>query len=273
MVPNEFLSVGIAAGPEDIGDALKLKDQEDRDKEIESKGTLMDKKDANFDSDDEDANKENAAKDAKAEEKKKKNMTKQKDAATWDSINPIAQLQKQLEEVKLLITQSQSILDQVAGGIERFVGIFTWAEPRVTAMIILVVMAFGWATLYIQTIVRVGLELMTGVIAKVIFKIITPERVKFACTCGLLWLLRHPAIFPNDVRRAIQEEKNARMEAQLAAEAKKESGEMDASEEVDSELAEALKDEPPKVDYLFDPRPMPPLNVFFRIPTRSSQLV
>jgi hypothetical protein len=270
MVPNEFLSVGIAAGPEDIGDALKLKDQEDRDKEIESKGRLMDKKDANFDSDDEDANKENVAKDAKAEEKKKKNLTKQKEAATWDSINPIAQLQKQLEEVRLLITQSQSILDQVAGCIERFVGIFTWAEPRVTAMIILVVMAFGWATLYIQTIVRVGLELMTGVIAKVIFKIITPERVKFACTCGLLWLLRHPAIFPNEVRRAIQEEKNARMEAQLAAEAKKESEE---TGEVDMELAEALKDEPPKVDYLFDPRPMPPLNVFFRIPTRSSQLV
>jgi len=131
-------------------------------------------------------------------------------------------------------------------------------------------MAFGWTTLYIQTIVRVGLELMTGVIAKVIFKIITPERVKFACTCGLLWLLRHPAIFPNDVRRAIQEEKNARMEARLAAEAKKESEE---TGEVDMELAEALKDEPPKVDYLFDPRPMPPLNVFFRIPTRSSQLV
>ena len=124
--------------------------------------------------------------------------------------------------------------------------------------------------MYIQTIVRVGLELMTGVIAKVIFKIITPERVKFACTCGLLWLLRHPAIFPNDVRRAIQEEKNARMEARLAAEAKKESEE---TGEVDMELAEALKDEPPKVDYLFDPRPMPPLNVFFRIPTRSSQLV
>jgi hypothetical protein len=44
-------------------------------------------------------------------------------------------------------------------------------------------------------------------------------------------------------------------------------------EEVDLELEEALKDAPPKVDYLFDPRPMPPLNVFFRIPTRSSQLV
>lgn len=141
-------------------------------------------------------------------------------------------------------------------------------------MTILVVLALGWATLYIQTIVRVGFELMTGVVAKVVFKIVTPERVKFACTCGLLWLLRHPAIFPDDVRRAIQEEKNARIEAQLAAEAKKASGEMNAQpEEVDLELEEALKDASPKVDYLFDPRPMPPLNVFFRIPTRSSQLV
>ena len=202
----------------------------------------------------------------------KKNMTK-KEAATWDSINPIAQLQKQLEEVKLLITQSQSILDQVAGGVERFIGIFTWAEPRVTAMTILVVMALGWSTLYIQAIVRIGIELMTGVVAKVIFKIVTPERVKFACTCVLLWLLRHPAIFPDDVRRAIQEEKNARIEAQLAAEAKKANGEMNASEEADLELEEAIKEAPPKVDYLFDPRPLPPLNVFFRIPTRRSQLV
>ena len=272
MVPNEFLSVGIAAAPEDIDDALKLKDQEDREKEIESKDARMA---ANLDSDGEDYDdKEKAAKDAKEAEKKKKSMTKPKEAATWDSINPIAQLQKQLEEVKLLITQSQSILDQVAGGVERFIGIFTWAEPRVTAMTILVVLALGWATLYIQTIVRVGFELMTGVVAKVVFKIVTPERVKFACTCGLLWLLRHPAIFPDDVRRAIQEEKNARIEAQLAAEAKKASGEMNAQpEEVDLELEEALKDAPPKVDYLFDPRPLPPLNVFFRIPTRSSQLV
>ena len=272
MVPNEFLSVGIAAAPEDIDDALKLKDQEDREKEIESKDARMA---ANLDLDGEDFDdKEKAAKDAKEAEKKKKSMTKPKEAATWDSINPIAQLQKQLEEVKLLITQSQSILDQVAGGVERFIGIFTWAEPRVTAMTILVVLALGWATLYIQTIVRVGFELMTGVVAKVVFKIVTPERVKFACTCGLLWLLRHPAIFPDDVRRAIQEEKNARIEAQLAAEAKKASGEMNAQpEEVDLELEEALKDAPPKVDYLFDPRPMPPLNVFFRIPTRSSQLV
>ena len=273
MVPNEFLSVGIAAASEDIDAALKLKDQEDREKEIESKGPLLAKQVANMDSDDDSDDKENAAKVAKeAEEKKKKNMTK-KEAATWDSINPIAQLQKQLEEVKLLITQSQSILDQVAGGVERFIGIFTWAEPRVTAMTILVVMALGWSTLYIQAIVRIGIELMTGVVAKVIFKIVTPERVKFACTCVLLWLLRHPAIFPDDVRRAIQEEKNARIEAQLAAEAKKANGEMNASEEADLELEEAIKEAPPKVDYLFDPRPLPPLNVFFRIPTRSSQLV
>ena len=115
------------------------------------------------------------------------------------------------------------------------------AEPRVTAMTILVVLALGWATLYIQTIVRVGFELMTGVVAKVVFKIVTPERVKFACVRPL-WLLRHPAIFPDDVRRAIQEEKNARIEAQLAAEAKKASGEMNAQpEEVDLELEEAQK--------------------------------
>ena len=48
---------------------------------------------------------------------------------------------------------------------------------------------------------------------------------------------------------------------------------MNASEEADLELEEAIKEAPPKVDYLFDPRPLPPLNVFFRIPTRSSQLV
>ena len=62
---------------------------------------------ANLDLDGEDFDdKEKAAKDAKEAEKKKKSMTKPKEAATWDSINPIAQLQKQLEEVKLLITQS-----------------------------------------------------------------------------------------------------------------------------------------------------------------------
>ena len=72
----------------------------------------------------------------------------------------------------------------------------------------------------------------------------------------------------------VDAERLRRIEAQLAAEAKKASGEMNAQpEEVDLELEEALKDAPPKVDYLFDPRPMPPLNVFLRIPTRSSQLV
>ena len=73
MVPNEFLSVGIAAASEDIDAALKLKDQEDREKEIESKGPLLAKKVANMDSDDDSDDKENAAKVAKeAEEKKKK---------------------------------------------------------------------------------------------------------------------------------------------------------------------------------------------------------
>lgn len=163
-------------------------------------------------------------------------------------------------------------MDDIAGGVERFIGMFTWSEPRVTAMIILVVLASGWSALYIQEIVSVAFHLLTGVVAKVIFKIVTAERVKFACTCGLLWLLRHPALFPDDIRRAIQEEKNARIEAQLLAEAKKDADGA-IGEDVDVELQEALKDAPPKVDYLFDPRPLPPLNIFFRIPTRGSQLV
>ena len=88
---NEFLSVGIMAAGEDIDDALKLKDQEDREKEIELKDARMA---ANLDSDGENFDdKEKAAKDAKEAEKKKKSMTKPKEAATWDSINPISQLQ------------------------------------------------------------------------------------------------------------------------------------------------------------------------------------
>ena len=61
-------------GAEDIDDALKLKDQEDREKEIELKDARMA---ANLDSDGENFDdKEKAAKDAKEAEKKKKSMTK-----------------------------------------------------------------------------------------------------------------------------------------------------------------------------------------------------
>ena len=273
MVPNEFLSVGIAAAPEDLHDALKMKNQDDKDLEIDAKNKLI-KAGAGAFSDSDDEGKEVKKDDdgSHPPTPTKKQSTKRKEANPWEAINPLVQIQKQLDEVTLLITQSQTIMDDIAGGVERFIGMFTWSEPRVTAMIILVVLASGWSALYIQEIVSVAFHLLTGVVAKVIFKIVTAERVKFACTCGLLWLLRHPALFPDDIRRAIQEEKNARIEAQLLAEAKKDADGA-IGEDVDVELQEALKDAPPKVDYLFDPRPLPPLNIFFRIPTRGSQLV
>ena len=110
--------------------------------------------------------------------------------------------------MKLLITQSQSILDQVAGGVERFVGIFTWAEPRVTAMTILVVMALGWSTLHIQTIVE--LVLIDDKRRRQSYFQDCAGRVKFACI-AYLWLLRHRHL-PGRRARAIQEEKNARIE-------------------------------------------------------------
>ena len=65
-----------------------------------------------------------------------------------------------------------------------------------------------------------------------------------------LWLLRHP-VFPDDVRRAIQEEKTP--ESKRSCAEAKANGEMNASEEADLELEEAIKEAPPKVDYLFDP--------------------
>ena len=58
---------------------------------------------------------------------------KPKEAFNWDSINPLAALQRQMDEVFAMITLSQTILDEVAGAAERLAGILSWEEPRVTA--------------------------------------------------------------------------------------------------------------------------------------------
>ena len=45
-----------------------------------------------------------------------------KETFSWESLNPLAALQKQMDEVFAMITLSQSILDEVAGGLERVAG-------------------------------------------------------------------------------------------------------------------------------------------------------
>jgi hypothetical protein len=92
----------------------------------------------------EEKEKEDARKKAEAEAK-----PKLQEAFTWDSLNPLAAMQKQMAEVYAMITMSQNILDEVAGAAERLAGILSWEEPRVTAGFVVVLLVLAWMLIYV----------------------------------------------------------------------------------------------------------------------------
>ena len=169
-----------------------------------------------------------------------------------------------------MITMSQNILDEVAGAAERLAGILSWEEPRVTAGFVVVLLVLAWMLIYVEAVTRFFVKFIMGVVVKTIFTIISPSTIKFGVSAGILFVLRHPAILPDEQTKAVQEaKKKAEREAAVAAEQREAAA--DEGEELDA--ASLPPPPPPAPTAILDPRPLPPLNVFFRMPTQSDRLL
>jgi hypothetical protein len=227
-------AAAVKAKEEEEKELLKLSKEEREAKETQKKLLLEKKR----------AAEKAAAEKAKAEAPK--------ETFSWESLNPLAALQKQMDEVFAMITLSQSILDEVAGGLERVAGVLSWEEPRVTAGFLLVILAAAWALVYVEVVTRFFVKIVLGVVVKTVFTIVSPSTLKFGASAGILFAMRHPAILPDEKTKVLQEAKaRAAREAALAAEL--------ANEEEDDESSENAA--------------VAPLNVFFRMPTQSDRLL
>jgi flagellar biosynthesis GTPase FlhF len=186
-----------------------------------------------------------------------------KETFSWESLNPLAALQKQMDEVFAMITLSQSILDEVAGGLERVAGVLSWEEPRVTAGFLCAILVSAWALVYVEVVTRFFVKIILGVVVKTIFTVVSPSTLKFGASAGILFAMRHPAILPDEKTKVLQEAKaRAAREAALAAELANDDD--DASQSVVA--ATPAPPAPPSA-------PLAPLNVFFRMPTQSDRLL
>ena len=241
-------AAAVKAREEEEKELLKLSKEEREAKETQKKLLLEKKR----------AAEKAAAEKAKAEAPK--------ETFSWESLNPLAALQKQMDEVFAMITLSQSILDEVAGGLERVAGVLSWEEPRVTAGFLLVILAAAWALVYVEVVTRFFVKIVLGVVVKTVFKIVSPSTLKFGASAGILFAMRHPAILPDEKTKVLQEAKaRAAREAALAAEL--------ANEEGDDEEAENAAVAPPAAPPAPPSAPLAPLNVFFRMPTQSDRLL
>jgi hypothetical protein len=169
-----------------------------------------------------------------------------------------------MDEVFAMITLSQSILDEVAGGLERVAGVLSWEEPRVTAGFLCAILVSAWALVYVEVVTRFFVKIILGVVVKTIFTVVSPSTLKFGASAGILFAMRHPAILPDEKTKVLQEAKaRAAREAALAAELANEDDD-DASPSVVA--ATPAPPAPPSA-------PLAPLNVFFRMPTQSDRLL
>ena len=145
---------------------------------------------------------------------------------------------------------------------ERVAGILSWEEPRVTAGVLVVILALAWALVYVEVVTRFFIKIVLGVVVKTIFKIVSPATIKFGISCGVLFALRHPAILPDEQTRIQMEaRKRAEREAALAKAAALEAAGGDEDDE-EEEAAGAAPPPLPAPSAILDPRPLAPLNVF-----------
>ena len=89
--------------------------------------------------------------------------------------------------------------------------------------------------------------------------------IKWGVSFATLFALRHPAILPDAATAAIEEEKRLRRAAaQAAAQASSAGAKVESKDK--AEIFE------PK-SAVFDPRPLAPVNVFYRIPTQATRVL
>ena len=243
-VPDDWLSIGEAFEPESE-EQREIKRQE---KEEEKKRLKEEKKE-----------KKQEEKEKKAAEAKEKEEKKEKQAFTFESLNPLAALQRQMDEITHMIQDAQVVLDDAAGVLERIACILDWDEPRITALFVLGLVILAWALIFIEAVVRFVTKFVIGVVMKTFFSIVTPKTIKWLLSAGFLFTMRHPAILPDAATAAIEQDKAARKAAASAAAA------------TGSSAAQDLSDEQ-KVS-LMDPRPLPPVNIFYRIPTSATRIL
>jgi hypothetical protein len=291
MEADEWLSQGLPFPPPTEEEERRKKEAEEERKrkeeeeaEAAKKAEEEEKKLAALEGD---ADKSRGDREKKLEEKKKKREAEEKkrkeaeeraaapkEAFNWESINPLASLQKQMDEIYAMITMSQNILDEAASCAERVAGVLSWEEPRVTAGVLVVILALAWALVYVEVVTRFFIKIVLGVVVKTIFKIVSPATIKFGVSCGVLFALRHPAILPDEQTRIQMEaRKRAEREAALAKEAALEAAGVDDDDEEEEAAVAVTAPPPPAPSAILDPRPLPPLNVFFRMPTQSDRLL
>jgi len=252
-VPDNWLSVGMAFAPESAEELeIKRQAEEAERKRLEEERKRQAEREK-------ERRKEEA--EAKAIEMKEKEEKKEKQAFTFESLNPLAALQRQMDEISHMIQDAQVVLDDAAGVLERIACILDWDEPRITACVVLALVIIAWALIFIDVVVRFMTNIVLGVFMKTFFTIFSPRTIKWSISAGFLFTMRHPAILPDAATAAIEEDKAAR-KAALASASSSGAASADAQDQSDEQKAS-----------LMDPRPLPPLNVFYRIPTSATRIL
>ena len=252
-VPDDWLTVGLAFPPDSEEELEKKKASE-----AEAKKKLEEAKKL--------ALEEEKRKEAeKKEEEKESEIQKPREVFSFESLNPLAALQRQMDEITQMITDAQVVLDDAAGILERVVGILDWDEPRVTACVVVGLFLIAWAFIFIDAVIRFITTVVVGVFVKTFFTIFSPVAIKWGVSFATLFALRHPAILPDAATAAIEEEKRLRRAAaQAAAQASSAGAKVESKDK--AEIFE------PK-SAVFDPRPLAPVNVFYRIPTQATRVL
>ena len=256
-VPDDWLTVGLAFAP-DSEEELERK----RASEAEAKKKLEEAKKAEAE---EEKRREAAQKEEARIEAEKAEAAKPREVFSFDKLNPLAALQRQMDEITKMITDAQVVLDDAAGILERIVSILDWDEPRVTALVVIGLILLAWAFIFIDAVVRFTTHVVVGVFLKTFFTIFSPIAIKWGVSFTMLFTFRHPAILPDAATAAIEEEKRVR---RAAAEAEAEA--QDSGAKVESKAKGGLVDNKAAV---FDPRPIAPMNIFYRIPTQAARVL
>ena len=272
MVADEWLSQGLPFAPatEEEERARKEKEEEAKRLEMEAEQRRREEEKALGEAEEETAAAKKEQERILAERKKAAEKAaaeraaaeKPKEAFNWDSINPLAALQRQMDEVFAMITLSQTILDEVAGAAERLAGILSWEEPRVTAGFVVLLLALAWSLIYVEMVTRFFVKVILGVVLKTVFTVVSPSAIKFGVSAAILFVMRHPAILPDEKTKAVQEAKARAAGKRRSRRNWRRRRGTPTTRKPRAPPAPA----PPS-------KPLPPLNVFFRMPTQSDRLL
>ena len=67
-----------------------------------------------------------------------------------------------------------------------------------TAGFVVVLLVLAWMLIYVEIVTRFFVKIILGIVVKTIFTIVSPSLIKFGVSAGILFVLRHPAILPDE---------------------------------------------------------------------------